>query len=327
MNNEPILRVRDLRIAIPTEQGEFNVVRGVDFDLRAGETLCLVGESGCGKSISALSLIGLQTSKAKINARQMTFQGKALDKLSQRELDALRGRDIAFIFQDPMTTLNPTLSIERQMIEGVMRHEKIDRRQARERAVQLLEQVGIPQPAERIRQYPHQFSGGQRQRIVIAMALMGKPSLLIADEPTTALDVTIQAQILALIRDLARQHNFALLLITHDFGVVAAMADKVSVMYAGRIVESAPAGELLQRPMHPYTRGLIASIPVPGKTQPGSDLPVIEGRVPELLGEMDGCAFRWRCAWRQPVCRQTLPVRQTGEEHRYECVRTAEEPL
>ncbi|EHD21703.1 MULTISPECIES: ABC transporter ATP-binding protein [Brenneria] len=327
MNNEPILTVRDLRIAIPTEQGEFKVVRGVDFDLRAGETLCLVGESGCGKSITALSLLGLQTSKAKINARQMTFQGKALDKLSQRELDALRGRDIAIIFQDPMTTLNPTLSIERQMTEGVMRHEKIDRRQARERAVQLLEQVGIPQPAERIRQYPHQFSGGQRQRIIIAMALMGKPSLLIADEPTTALDVTIQAQILALIRDLARQHNFALLLITHDFGVVAAMADKVSVMYAGRIVESAPAGELLQRPMHPYTRGLIASIPVPGKTQPGSDLPVIEGRVPELLGEMDGCAFRWRCAWRQPVCQQTLPVRQTGEEHRYECVRTAEEPL
>ncbi|MFC3395376.1 ABC transporter ATP-binding protein [Brenneria rubrifaciens] len=325
MSNEPILTVRDLRIAIPTEQGTFHVVRGVDFDLRAGETLCLVGESGCGKSITALSLLGLQTREAKIAARQMTFQGKALDKLSQRELDALRGRDIAIIFQDPMTTLNPTLSIERQMIEGVMRHEKLGRGEACQRAVQLLEQVGIPQPAERIRQYPHQFSGGQRQRIIIAMALMGRPSLLIADEPTTALDVTIQAQILALIRELAQQHNFALLLITHDFGVVAAMADKVSVMYAGRIVESASAGDLLQQPMHPYTRGLIASIPIPGKTPPGSDLPVIEGRVPELLGEMNGCAFRWRCAWQQPVCRQALPVQQAGEEHRYECVRTAEE--
>ncbi|RLM27020.1 peptide ABC transporter substrate-binding protein [Brenneria alni] len=327
MSNEPILTVRDLQIAIPTEQGEFHVVRGVDFDLRAGETLCLVGESGCGKSITALSLLGLQTSKAKISARRMTFQGKALDKLSQRELNRLRGRDIAIIFQDPMTTLNPTLSIERQMIEGVMRHESLGRDLARQRAVQLLEQVGIPQSAERIRQYPHQFSGGQRQRIIIAMALMGKPSLLIADEPTTALDVTIQAQILALIRELAQQLNFALLLITHDFGVVAAMADKVSVMYAGRIVESAPVRELLQRPMHPYTRGLIASIPIPGKTPPGSDLPVIEGRVPELLGEMAGCAFRWRCAWRQSVCQQALPVQQTGVEHRYECVLAAEEQL
>ncbi|MEE3662865.1 ABC transporter ATP-binding protein [Brenneria sp. g21c3] len=326
MSNEPILTVRDLQISIPTAQGTFHVVRGVDFDLCAGETLCLVGESGCGKSITALSLLGLQTSKAKISARRMLFRGQALDKLSQRELNKLRGRDIAIIFQDPMTTLNPTLSIERQMIEGVMRHESLSRERARQRAIQLLEQVGIPQPAERIRQYPHQFSGGQRQRIIIAMALMGKPALLIADEPTTALDVTIQAQILTLIRELARQLNFALLLITHDFGVVAAMADKVSVMYAGRIVESAPVGELLEQAQHPYTRGLIASIPIPGKTPPGSDLPVIDGRVPELLGEMEGCAFRWRCAWRQPICQRTLPIQQRGTEHRYECVRSWEEP-
>lgn len=271
-----VLEVEGLTVDIPTEQGTVHAVKGVSFSLNEGETLCLVGESGSGKSMTALSIIGLQTPKARIGAQRLTLLGKPLQSLSQRQLDQLRGKDIAIIFQDPMTALNPTLTIERQMTEGVMRHEGASRREARERAINMLNKVGIPQAAERLYQYPHQFSGGQRQRIMIAMALMGKPSLLIADEPTTALDVTIQAQILELIRSLSRQLNFALLMITHDFGVVSAMADKVCVMYRGDIVESGTARDVLEHPRHPYTRGLIACIPVPGRTAPGTPLPVID---------------------------------------------------
>ncbi|OIN12220.1 ABC transporter ATP-binding protein [Oceanisphaera psychrotolerans] len=278
-----VLEVEELTVDIPTEQGEVHAVKGVSFNLNEGETLCLVGESGSGKSMTALSIIGLQTPKARIGAKRLTLLGKPLHTLSQRQLDQIRGKDIAIIFQDPMTALNPTLTIERQMIEGMMRHEGVNRRTARERAIDLLNKVGIPQAAERLYQYPHQFSGGQRQRIMIAMALMGKPSLLIADEPTTALDVTIQAQILELIRSLSQQLNFSLLMITHDFGVVSAMADKVCVMYQGEIVESGTAREVLEHPRHPYTQGLIACIPVPGRTAPGSRLPVIEH--PLLLKE------------------------------------------
>jgi peptide/nickel transport system ATP-binding protein len=248
----------------------------VSFDIAEGETLCLVGESGSGKSLTALSVLGLQTPKATVTAKQLTLNGKPLLDLSQREMDKIRGKEIAIIFQDPMTALNPTLTIERQMTESVICHEGISRKAARERALDLLQKVGIPQAEARLFQYPHQFSGGQRQRIMIAMALMGKPSLLIADEPTTALDVTIQAQILDLIRDLAKQLRFSLLLITHDFGVVARMADKVCVLYYGEIVESGTSREVLNNPQHVYTQGLIGCIPIPGRTPPGTALPVID---------------------------------------------------
>ncbi|UTW12025.1 ABC transporter ATP-binding protein [Marinobacterium rhizophilum] len=271
-----VLEVADLRVEIPTEQGIVKAVKGVSFSLEAGETLCLIGESGSGKSMTALSIVGLQTPKARVSAKRLELLGKPLQSLSQRQLDRVRGKDIAIIFQDPMTALNPTLTIERQMTEGVMRHEGVSRTVARERATTLLQKVGIPQAKERLAQYPHQFSGGQRQRIMIAMALMGKPSLLIADEPTTALDVTIQAQILELIRTLAKELNFALLMITHDFGVVSAMADKVCVMYRGNIVEAGAASTVLAQPQHPYTQGLIACIPIPGRTRPGTHLPVID---------------------------------------------------
>nr|WP_082708600.1 ABC transporter ATP-binding protein [Marinobacterium profundum] len=271
-----VLEVNNLRVDIPTEQGTVHAVKGISFSLNQGETLCLVGESGSGKSMTALSIVGLQTPRARVTAERLELLGKPLNSLSQRQLNQLRGKDVAIIFQDPMTALNPTLTIERQMTEGVMRHEGVRRQDARTRAIDLLNKVGIPQATERLYQYPHQFSGGQRQRIMIAMALMGKPSLLIADEPTTALDVTIQAQILDLIRTLATELDFALLMITHDFGVVAAMADRVSVMYGGKIVESGPACEVLKSPQHPYTQGLIACIPVPGRTTPGSRLPVID---------------------------------------------------
>jgi peptide/nickel transport system ATP-binding protein len=274
MNN--VLEVEELSVSIATEQGTVHAVKRISFNLKKGETLCLVGESGSGKSMTALSIIGLQTPKAKVSAKLLELRGQSLQGLTQSQLDKIRGRDLAIIFQDPMTALNPTLTIERQMTEGVMRHEGVSRSDARTRAIDLLDKVGIPQAAERLYQYPHQFSGGQRQRVMIAMALMGKPVLLIADEPTTALDVTIQAQILALIRSLSRELDFALLMITHDFGVVSAIADKVCVMYQGNIVESGSADTVLKQPQHPYTQRLINCIPVPGRTAPGSLLPVID---------------------------------------------------
>jgi len=274
MNN--VLEVEELNVSIPTEQGTLHAVKRISFNLKKGETLCLVGESGSGKSMTALSIIGLQTPKAKVSAKRLELQGQSLQGLAQSQLDQIRGKDIAIIFQDPMTALNPTLTIERQMTEGAMRHEGISRSEARTRAIDLLDKVGIPQAAERLYQYPHQFSGGQRQRVMIAMALMGKPVLLIADEPTTALDVTIQAQILELIRSLSRELDFALLMITHDFGVVSAIADKVCVMYQGNIVESGSAETVLKQAQHPYTQGLINCIPIPGRTPPGTLLPVID---------------------------------------------------
>jgi len=274
MNN--VLEVEELTVTIPTEQKTVYAVKGISFSLKKGETLCLVGESGSGKSMTALSLIGLQTPKAKVSAKRLVLLGQSLQGLAQSQLDKIRGKDIAIIFQDPMTALNPTLTIERQMTEGVIRHEGISRKQARIRAIDLLNKVGIPQAVERLYQYPHQFSGGQRQRVMIAMALMGKPLLLIADEPTTALDVTIQAQILKLIRTLSTELGFALLMITHDFGVVSTVADKVCVMYQGKIVESGEADIVLKQAKHPYTKGLINCIPIPGHTQPGTLLPVID---------------------------------------------------
>ncbi len=314
-----LLEVEGLTVDIATARGTLHAVRDVSFSLHSGETLCLVGESGCGKSMTALALMGLLPRAAKRSARRMLFEGHDLAALPERRLAELRGARMAMVFQEPMTALNPAYTIGDQLTEVHRRHKSSTMAAARERAVALLEMVGITNAAARLGQYPHQLSGGLRQRIMIAMALMCGPSLLIADEPTTALDVTIQAQILRLLVELQQDLGIAIVLITHDLGVVARVAHRVAVMYAGEIVEAASAADLFAAPRHPYTRGLMASIPVPGATRPGDRLGVIRGIVPSLIGDVAGCAFRDRCDFAQPVCARTVPVRCDGG-HDWRCI-------
>ena len=293
--NGPLLDFRNLTVSIPVARGSLHAVRGIDLTLEAGRTLCLVGESGCGKSLTALAIMGLLPAHARQTVDRFVLAGTDYAGRDPKSWARLRGREVAMIFQDPGTSLNPTLTVGRQMTEGAMHVERIGRGEADRRAADLLDRVGIANGSARLGQYPHEFSGGQRQRIMIATALMGNPSLLIADEPTTALDVTIQAQILSLLGELQRDLGLGLLLITHDLGVVAAIATDVAVMYAGRIAERGSVGAIFERPAHPYTRGLLSAIPVPGRTRRGSELPAIPGRVPELVGGIEGCAFRERC--------------------------------
>jgi peptide/nickel transport system ATP-binding protein len=315
----PLLSVSDLKVDIATPRGTLHAVRGISFDIASGETLCLVGESGCGKSMTALSLMGLLPDAATRRAGHLLFEGQELATASPRALARLRGNRMAMIFQEPMTALNPAYTIGNQIMEVHRRHKNSTAAQARARAVELLEKVGITAASERLGQYPHQLSGGLRQRVMIAMALMCGPALLIADEPTTALDVTIQAQILRLLVELQRDLGIAMLLITHDLGVVARVAHNVAVMYAGEIVERASAADLFGNPRHPYTRGLMASIPVPGRTPPGERLGAIPGLVPSLIGEVQGCAFRDRCAYALPSCADEVPWRTAGG-HGWRCV-------
>jgi peptide/nickel transport system ATP-binding protein len=315
----PLLSVADLVVDIATPRGILYAVRGISFDISAGETLCLVGESGCGKSMTALSLMGLLPRAGTRQAGHLLFEGRELAEASPQALAALRGDRMAMIFQEPMTALNPAYTIGNQLAEVHRRHKGSTATEARTRAVELLEKVGITGAAGRLGQYPHQLSGGLRQRVMIAMALMCGPVLLIADEPTTALDVTIQAQILRLLVELQRDLGIAMLLITHDLGVVARVAHKVAVMYAGEIVESATAVELFANPRHPYTRGLMASIPVPGRTPPGERLGAIPGLVPSLIGDVRGCVFRDRCAYALPVCAEAVPWRTAGA-HGWRCI-------
>lgn len=322
---EMMLDICNLKVSIPTDRGMLNAVRGVDLRIAKGETLCLVGESGCGKSLTATSIMGLLPRYAKVTSDRFEMAGQDLTTKTDAKLAKLRGRDVAMIFQDPTSALNPTLTIGRQLTEGVMRHEKLSRSEADARAIEMLDRVGIANPEARLTQYPHGFSGGQRQRIMIASALMGRPKLLIADEPTTALDVTIQAQILTLLGQLQADLGLSLLLITHDLGVVAAIANDVAVMYAGRIAERAPVADLFAAPGHPYTQGLLAAIPVPGVTPRGSELPAIPGRVPGLIGTLQGCAFRDRCALAGPECaKDPVPRIDTGPGHFVECYKAAE---
>lgn len=317
--NDLILDIKGLTVSMPTDHGVLNAVRGIDLRIARGQTLGLVGESGCGKSLTAMAIMGLLPRYARIGADKMALVGQHLSP-TDKALARLRGREIAMIFQDPNTSLNPTMTIGRQLTEGVIHTEKLDRKAAEKRAVALLERVGLPQPGDRIRQYPHEFSGGQRQRIMIAAALMGKPKLLIADEPTTALDVTIQAQILALLAELQRDLDLSLMLITHDLGVVAHVATDVAVMYAGRIAEHAPTGQLFSNPCHPYTKGLIKAIPIPGVTPRGSELPAIPGQVPSLIGTHHGCAFRDRCPIAVSDCAEDPVARKNcGPGHIAEC--------
>ena len=315
----PVLEVEGLSVDIATPRGPLRAVRDVSFQVRRGETLCIVGESGCGKSITSLALMSLLPAAATRRASKLSLLGEDLLKASPRRVNALRGNRMAMIFQEPMTALNPAYTIGNQLMESHLLHRGGGPTKAKERAIELLGKVGIASAAERLEQYPHQLSGGLRQRVMIAMALMCGPELLIADEPSTALDVTIQAQILRLLADLQKDLGIAMVLITHDLGVVARIAHRVAVMYAGEIVEEGTAERVFASPRHPYTRGLISCIPVPGRTARGGRLGTIAGVVPSLVGEIRGCSFRERCAYARPECAGTVPLRSQGD-HRWRCI-------
>lgn len=295
-----LLTVKDLRTEFLTRDGILPAVADVSFELKRGEVLGLVGESGSGKSVTGFSIMGLVDAPGKIAGGSIVFDGQELVGADDETLRRLRGRRIAMIFQDPMMTLNPVLTVETQMIETVLAHESVSRALARERCVEVLGKVGIASPSERLVQYPHQFSGGMRQRVAIAIAMLHKPDLIIADEPTTALDVTVQGQILYEMQQLVSQSGTALIWITHDLAVVAGLADKIAVMYAGRIVEQGPADDVLSDPTHPYTRGLLDS--VPATTTPGQRLRQIPGSTPSILQLGAGCAFEARCTRVTSAC-------------------------
>jgi peptide/nickel transport system ATP-binding protein len=317
-----LLHVEGLRVRFGRD---LEAVRGVSLRVARGETHCLVGESGCGKSVTALAVMNLLAPGAVRSADLLAFGATDLLRLGESQTARLRGDRMAMIFHEPMTSLNPAYTIGSQMAEVRRRHRGGTRREALERAAMLLARVGVTAPAMRLAQYPHQLSGGLRQRVMIAMALMCEPELLIADEPTTALDVTVQAQILRLLQTLQQEMGLALLLITHDLGVVARIAHRVSVMYAGEVVESADTQGLFAAPAHPYTRGLLASVPVPGRLARGSPLGSIPGSVPRIRTGFAGCAFRDRCAYAMPECASAVPLRQPTPEHRYLCRLTGAE--
>jgi oligopeptide/dipeptide ABC transporter ATP-binding protein len=306
--SEPLLEVRDLRTWFDTPDGVARAVDGVDFRLQAGETLAIVGESGSGKSVTALSLLGLVPSPPAriLEGSSVRYRGEELVGAPARRLRSVRGGEIAMVFQEPMTSLNPVLRIGEQVREAVREHRDLNRAAAREETVRLLERVGIPDPARRRRAYPSQLSGGQRQRVMIAMALAGRPSILVADEPTTALDVTVQARILDLLASIQEEFGMAVLLITHDLGVVAEVADRVVVLYGGRVVERAPVGRLFAAPAHPYTEGLLAA--VPDLDRPDRPLRPIAGTVPRATDWPDGCRFRPRCPHAWDRCREEPPL-------------------
>ena len=306
MSDGPVLEIRGLRTWFRTEAGVGRAVDGLSLHLGRGETLGLVGESGCGKSLAALSVLRLVAPPGRIEGGRVRLRGRDLLGLDEEEMRGVRGNEIAMIFQEPMTSLNPVLTCGDQIAEAVRRHQDVGRQEARERAVDMMRRVGIPAPEQRVDEYPHQLSGGMRQRVMIAMALSCNPDVLIADEPTTALDVTTQAQILDLLQRLQAEFRMAVLLITHDLGVVAEVADRVAVMYAGRIVETAETARLFASPRHPYTRGLLRS--VPQLEGPLRRLEVIPGRVPEATDFAGGCRFHPRCPLAEDRCRSQAPV-------------------
>jgi peptide/nickel transport system ATP-binding protein len=305
-----LLEVENLQTHFRTPDGVNRAVDGVSFHVDEGETLAIVGESGCGKSVTANSILRLIPEPPGRIAGVIRFQGTDLLKLSERAMRAIRGNDISMIFQEPMTSLNPVLTVGRQLGETLRLHQGLDKRAAEGRAIDMLALVGIPEPRRRVREYPHQMSGGMRQRVMIAMALACNPKLLIADEPTTALDVTIQAQILELMADLKRKVGAAIVLITHDLGVVAEVAERVMVMYAGRKVEEASVKQLFRSPRHPYTQGLLGAVPKLGSSLIGTDtkLAEIPGQVPSLKERIAGCVFASRCALATEMCRQLAPA-------------------
>jgi peptide/nickel transport system ATP-binding protein len=333
-----LLEVQNLQTHFRTPEGINRAVDGVSFHVDEGETLAIVGESGCGKSVTAMSLMRLIPEPPGKIAGSVRFQGKDLLQLSDREMRAIRGNDISMVFQEPMTSLNPVLNVGRQIGEMLRMHQGLDKQAAEARAIEMLTLVGIPEPVRRVREYPHQLSGGMRQRVMIAMALACNPKLLIADEPTTALDVTIQAQILHLMLDLKRRVGAAIVLITHDLGVVAEIAERVMVMYAGRKVEEAPVAELFRSPRHPYTQGLLGAVPRLGSSLTGAGgggagprlasprmgeavpPPEIPGQVPSLKQRIEGCVFAGRCLLATDLCREVAPgLEEKGPRHVVAC--------
>jgi peptide/nickel transport system ATP-binding protein len=314
-----LLEIENLQVHFRTPDGVNRAVDGVSFHVNERETLAVVGESGCGKSVTAMSILRLiQEPPGKV-AGSIRFQGNELLKLSEREMRSIRGNDISMIFQEPMTSLNPVLAVGRQLGETLRLHQGLDKKAAEARAVEMLALVGIPEPRRRVREYPHQLSGGMRQRVMIAIALACNPKLLIADEPTTALDVTIQAQILDLMKDLKRRVGAAIVLITHDLGVVAEVAERVIVMYAGRKVEEAPVAELFRNPRHPYTQGLLGAVPKLGSSLTGTAtrLAEIPGLVPNMKQRIEGCVFASRCALATDLCRQAAPALEAKAQQHF----------
>jgi oligopeptide transport system ATP-binding protein len=318
-NREPILSVEDLRVEFWTSRGTVYAVNGISFDIAPGETLGIVGESGCGKSVTSLALLGILSRAGRVTSGTAMFEDRDLLTLPDDQLRKIRGRDIAMIFQDPMTSLNPVLTIGRQIREALETHFDMEKKEAEERVTELLDHVGIPSPKARLKDYPHQFSGGMRQRAMIAMALACEPKILIADEPTTALDVTIQAQILDLLRELVVDRATALILITHDLGVVAGMCERVNVMYAGMFIETGAADQLFARPRHPYTLGLLQSIPRLDATRKEALRP-IEGAPRDMLRPPSACPFQPRCRYEVEQSRQEVPeLRQMEPGHFVAC--------
>jgi oligopeptide/dipeptide ABC transporter ATP-binding protein len=315
--NEALLEVSDLRTHFATADGLVRAVDGVSLRIRPGKTLGVVGESGCGKSITAMSIMRLIERPGRIVAGSIKFDGLELTTLPDDEMRDVRGNQISMIFQEPMTSLNPVYTCGDQIAEAVSRHSNISKKAAWDRAVEMLAQVGIPDPKRRATEYPHQLSGGMRQRVMIAMALSTNPELLIADEPTTALDVTIQAQILELMKALREKNGMAIMLITHDLGVVAEMSDDVSVMYAGKVVEASDVITVFDKPHHPYTKGLLASIPRMGEKR--ERLEVIKGVVPNPLNLPKGCLFKRRCPYAMPICDTAPPLREVAPGHVSRC--------
>jgi peptide/nickel transport system ATP-binding protein len=302
---QPLLEVKHLRVEFPTRRGVLTAVDDINLTIAPGEVLGVVGESGAGKSLTGAAIIGLLEPPGRIAGGEILLNGRRIDNLPYHEIRKVRGREIGAIFQDPLTSLNPLYSIGRQIIETIQTHLPLNAQQARERAIDLLKEVGIPAAEKRIDHYPHQFSGGMRQRVVIALALCANPKLIIADEPTTALDVSIQAQIITLLKKLCRDHGTAVMLVTHDMGVIAETADRVAVMYAGRIAEIGPVQDVIHHPQHPYTIGLMGSIPSIGQT--AERLPQIDGAMPRLNAIPKGCAFNPRCTKVFDRCRQERP--------------------
>ncbi|MBU0462408.1 MAG: ABC transporter ATP-binding protein [Proteobacteria bacterium] len=306
MNSDPLLKIEDLKLEVKFEDYTAQALNGISLHINQGESLGIVGESGCGKSLTALAIMQLLEGNLCIKSGSITFENRNMLTLKRKAIRKMRGNDISMIFQEPMTSLNPVFTIGHQIVEAITLHRDISKKQAYELSVAALEEVGIPSPVNRLKQYPHNMSGGMRQRVMIAMALACQPKLLIADEPTTALDVTIQAQILRIIDRLRKKHNMAVMFITHDLGVIAAVCERVVVMYAGQMVESAPVKDIFKAPHHPYTRGLIASIPLVEGSIP-EKLPTIEGRVPSLQDMPDGCRFNPRCESAMEICTREKP--------------------
>ena len=305
MSSKPLLEVRQLRVEFPTRRGTLLALDDISFDLAAGEILGVVGESGAGKSLTGAAIIGLIEPPGRIAGGEIILDGRRIDGLPYAQMRLIRGRQIGAIFQDPLTSLNPLYTIGRQLTETILTHLPVSAAEARRRAIGLLEETGIPAAEQRLDQYPHQFSGGMRQRVVIALALAAEPRLIVADEPTTALDVSIQAQIISLLKRLCKEHGAAVMLITHDMGVIAETCDRVAVLYAGRVAEIGPVGDVIHRPSHPYTKGLMGSIP--SMDEERERLLQIDGSMPRLNAIPAGCAFHPRCPQATPNCRERRP--------------------